>query len=379
MTASCELLVVLPSVGGGGAERAALDLLRSLDRHRFHITLALFTKSGRFLGQVPADLSVIDLNGRQSYDIRLIWRLARLIRGQRPEVVFSVLRYTNLITLLACRLAGSPARVVVNEQNVPSAEFARFGGGGIKATAIRWLYPRAARVTCIAEGIAHELVEKYGIPSRLVQVVPNPVDLARVRSLGQSAADHPWYQLQQPVLVAAGRLHHQKGFDVLIRAFAQVRRSTPCKLLILGEGSLQQDLQRLIDSLGLAEDAQLAGFQENPYSYMAHAAAFVLSSRYEGFGNVLVEALALGTPVVSTRCPVGPAEILEEGKTGILVPTEDESALAQAILRVLQDRELSANLSSNGPTRAEAYSLERITAQYQALFSALAGETACAS
>ena len=379
MTAACELLVVLPSVGGGGAERAALDLLRSLDRHKFHITLALFTKSGRFLEQLPPDLEVIDLRGRQAYDIRLIWRLAGLIRRLRPEVVFSVLRYTNLITLLACRLAGCPSQVVVNEQNLPSAEFALFGGGGIKTTAIRWLYPKAARVTCIAEGIARELIEKYGIPSRLVEVVPNPVDLTRVRSLGQTAPDHPWFQLDQPVLVAAGRLHHQKGFDVLIRAFAQVRRSIPCKLLILGEGSLQQELQRLIESLGLTEDAQLAGFQENPYNYMAHAAAFVLSSRYEGFGNVLVEALALGTPVVSTRCPVGPEEILEEGKTGILVPPEDELALAEAILRVLQDRELSATLSSNGPARAEAYSLTRITARYETLFSGLAGETVCAS
>jgi glycosyltransferase involved in cell wall biosynthesis len=234
-------------------------------------------------------------------------------------------------------------------------------------------------VTCIAEGIARELVEKYRIPSRLVEVVPNPVDLTRVRSLGQTAPDHPWFQLDQPVLVAVGRLHHQKGFDVLIRAFAQVRRRIPCKLLILGEGILEQELQRLIESLGLTEDAQLAGFQENPYNYMAHAAAFVLSSRYEGFGNVLVEALALGTPVVSTRCPVGPEEILEEGKTGILVPPEDELALAEAILRVLQDRELSATLSSNGPARAEAYSLTRITARYETLFSGLAGETVCAS
>ena len=127
------------------------------------------------------------------------------------------------------------------------------------------------------------------------------------------------------------------------------------------------------------EDVQLAGFQENPYSYIAHAAAFVLSSRYEGFGNVLVEALALGTPVISTRCPVGPEEILEAGQTALLVPPEDESALAQSILRVLQDSQLSATLSSSGPPRAEVYGLERITAQYEVLFSSLAGETRCAS
>ncbi|HOU25280.1 MAG TPA: glycosyltransferase, partial [Anaerolineae bacterium] len=148
--------------------------------------------------------------------------------------------------------------------------------------------------------------------------------------------------------------------------------------LILGEGSLHQELEQLIAREGLGEDAQLVGFQENPYSYMAHATTFVLSSRYEGFGNVLVEALALGTPVVSTRCPVGPEEILEADQTGILVPPEDEAALAQGILRVLQEPRLRATLSSNGPPRAEVYRLERIAARYQTLFSELSG-TICAS
>lgn len=378
MTASCKLLVVLPSVGGGGAERAALDLLRSLDPSQFHITLALFSGEGRFLPQIPSNIPVVDLQGRQSYDVRLIWRLARLIREQQPPVVFSVLRYANLITLLACRLAGSPAQVVVNEQNLPSAEFALFGGGAVKAQALRWLYPRAARVTCIAQGIARELMENYGLSEKLIQVLPNPVDLERVRSLGQVAPGHPWFQLQQPVVVAVGRLHRQKGLDVLIHAFARVRRSVSCKLLILGEGPLHQELEQLIAREGLAEDAQLVGFQENPYSYMAHATTFVLSSRYEGFGNVLVEALALGTPVVSTRCPVGPEEILEAEQTGVLVPPEDEVALAQGILRVLQEPRLRATLASNGPPRAEVYRLEHIAARYQTLFFELSG-TICAS
>lgn len=377
--APCELMVVLPSLGGGGAERATLDLLRSLDRSKFHITLALFTREGRFQAQLPADVAVVDLRGRQSYDLGLIWRLARLIRRQQPQLVFSVLRYANLITLLACRLTGGGVPVVVNEQNLPSAEFALFGGGGIKTRMVRWLYPRAARVTCIAQGIAAELAGEFRVPSQLVQVVPNPVDLSRIRSLGQVLPDHPWFQLQEPVVVAAGRLHQQKGFDVLIRAFARVRQSMPCKLIILGEGPLRQELEQLIASLNLTDAAQLVGFQENPYGYMARAAVFVLSSRYEGFGNVLVEALALGKPVVSTRCPVGPEEILEEGKTGILVAPDDESSLAEGIMKVLNDPQLSATLSSNGPPRAATYDLERITLQYEVLFSDLAGEARCAS
>jgi glycosyltransferase involved in cell wall biosynthesis len=349
-----------------------VDLLRALDRRRFRITLALFSRQGSFLSQLPDDIDLHDLRGRQSYDVRLIWRLARLLQHKQPDVVFSVLRYTNLITLLAGLLVRSPARLVVNEQNLPSAEFALFGGGRVKAWFVRRLYPRAARVTCIADGIAHEMVTGYGVPGGRVEVIPNPVDVARVRLMGSSPPDHPWFRQPQPVIVAVGRLHPQKGFDYLIRAFAEVRRILPCRLMILGEGAQRCELERLISNQGLVADVQLAGFQDNPYSYMAHATAFVLSSLYEGFGNVLVEALALGTPVISTRCPVGPLEILEEEKTGILVPPADEHALAGAILRVVQDELLRGTLSSNGPTRARTYRLESVVARYETLFAGLA-------
>jgi glycosyltransferase involved in cell wall biosynthesis len=326
-----SLLYVLPSAGGGGAERAAVDLLCAMDRRRFRVAVAMITKQGAFLSQLPSDIPIIDLRGRQSYDLRLVWRLARVLHRQRPDVVFSVLRYTNLITLLAARLVGSTARVVVNEQNLPSAEFALFGGGRVKGWFIRKLYPGAARVTAISNGIAEELVSGFAAPRSRVQVIPNPVDLERVRSMGSKPPDHPWFRNGEPILVAAGRLHPQKGFANLIRAFGEVRQTLPCKLVILGEGPLRSELEQLITNLDLASDVQLAGFQENPYTYMAHATAFVLSSLYEGFGNVLVEALALGTPVISTRCPVGPLEILTDAVTGVLVPLFDEHALAQSI------------------------------------------------
>jgi glycosyltransferase involved in cell wall biosynthesis len=398
-----KLLFVLPSLGGGGAERASVDLLRGIDRQRFHITLALFARSahatpprarsavadnagrssGTFLQELPGDVPLYDLRGKQSYDVRLVWRLAGVLRREKPDVVFSVLRYTNLITLLASRLSGSAARVVVNEQNPPSAEFALFGGGRVKAWFLRRLYPWADRVTAISTGIARELVSTYGVPQDKVQVIPNPVDLVRVRALAAAKLEHPWFSAQAglPVLVAVGRLHPQKGFAHLIRAFSIVRQALPCKLVILGEGPLRTELEGLIASLGLTDDVALPGFQENPYNYMSHSAAFVLSSLFEGFGNVLVDALALGVPVVSTRCPVGPEDIITDGVTGVFVPPADEEALAQAILRVLQDGELRRKLLANGPLRAADFAIERIVPQYEALFERLshhsAGRSTC--
>ena len=371
-----KLLLVLPSLGGGGAERASIDLLRGIRRDRFEPSLALFAHSGPFLKQVPADVRVHDLRGKNQYDARLVWRLSLLLRHEKPDIILSVLRYANLITLLARPLSGAGARIVVNEQNLPSVEFAAFGGAAAKGWALKELYPSADLVTAISHGIARELTSLYGLPEEKVEVIYNPVDVARVLALADEPTHHAWLQSgpgasDAPVLVAAGRLHRQKGFPHLIRAFAAVRRVRPCKLVILGEGPDRSRLEKLVVGLGLCDDVALPGFDENPYSAMRHATAFVLSSLYEGFGNVLVEALAVGTPVVSTRCPVGPDEIITDGVTGLLVPPADDEALAQSILRILDDSELRRKLSANGPARAADFGLERSVAQYESAFERL--------
>jgi glycosyltransferase involved in cell wall biosynthesis len=366
------VLFVLPSLGGGGAERAIVDLVRGMDRGRFQITLALFSHSGRFLAQIPSDVRIVDLRGAKQYDVRLVLRLARLLQRVRPQIVFSVLRYANLITLLAHDIVRSQARIVVNEQNLPSAEFALFGGRRIKSWLLKRLYPRANLVTAISQGIARELTTRYGLAARQVVVIPNLVDLDRVGSLAAAELDHPWFRPGRTVVVAAGRLHPQKGFSHLIRAFAHVRNALPCKLLILGEGPQRGELEQLIAELALSADIALPGFQDNPYKFMGRASLFVLPSLYEGFGNVLVEALALGTPVVATACPVGPDEIISDGETGLLVPPADERALAAAMAKVLQDGELRRKLSANGPARAGDFSSQRIVAKYAALFEHLA-------
>jgi len=382
MTSRHQVLFVLPSLGGGGAERATIDLLRGLDAKRFVKSLALFSSQGSFSSQLPGDVRVHDLQGRQQlvlrpaaagYDVRLVLRLAKVLRHQHPELVVSVLRHANLITLIAHRLAGSSARLIVNEQNLPSAEFALFGGFRVKGLLLRQLYPHAHAVTAISQGIADELVSTFGLAEQKMHVIHNPVDVDRLQALGAVELKHPWFEMGWPVIVAAGRLHPQKGFAHLLRAFVQVRNEIPCKLVILGEGPLRTELQQLIVELNLADDAALPGFQENPYNYMRSASVFVLSSLFEGFGNVLAEALALGAPVVSTRCPVGPDEIISDGETGILVPTGDEGALAQAILRVLRDENLRRKLAANGPPRAAHFALPRVVSQYEQLFDRLLG------
>lgn len=366
-----KILFVIPSLGGGGAERACVNLLKHIDRSRFSLSLALFQERGPYLGDVPADVTVYDLNRPNSRDPLLIWRLGRLLRSLQPDVVFSILRYTNIITLLAARLAHSKARVVVNEQNRLQEEFAIYGLGWLKGTAVRWLYPKASAITAISQGIRQELVRDFGLPEHQVQVIHNSVDLKAIRAMGAEPVSHPWFDGSVPVVLGVGRLHPQKGFAYLIRAFRRVWDAVPARLFILGEGPDRPALERLVAELGLGEWVAMPGFQQNPFRFMARASVFVLSSLYEGFGNVIVEAMALGVPVVSTRCPSGPDEIIEDGVNGLLVPVADEEALAEAILRVLQDKALAAQLRQRGPERARDFDVLRVADQYAALFEFL--------
>ncbi|MFQ5857326.1 MAG: glycosyltransferase [Anaerolineae bacterium] len=363
-----RLLTVIPSLGGGGAERALVNLVRHLDRGRFQVQLAAFEAAGPFRQDVPAGVALHDMQGRRQYDLRMVVRLARLLRLEQPDVVLSVMRYANLVTFLAARLARFPGPIIVNEQNNPGAEFGQFGGRWLKGPALQFVYPRVQKVTSISRGIATELAAQWGVPAEKIEVIPNPVDITRLRRLAQCEPPHPWLtDGAVPVVMGVGRLHPQKDFGLLLRALRLVRDTQPARLIILGEGPQRALLERSAVQLGVAADVLLPGFQENPFAWMTRADVFVLSSRYEGFGNVIVEAMALGRPVVATNCPFGPGEIIVDGGSGLLVPVGDESALAQAICRVLNDSGLRKRLAEAGRERSEDFASERIAARYEQL------------
>jgi len=368
-TKQIQLLAVIPGLGGGGAERALVNLLRHLGSERFQVQLVAFETAGRFRREVPVGIPVHDLKGRRQYDMRMVVRLARLLHAERPDAVLSVTRYANVVTLLAARLARFTGPVIVNEQNNPSAEFQQFGGRWLKGLALRYLYPRAEGITAISRGIATDLTGRWSVPASKVTVIPNPVDVAWIRRLAQEPSPHPWLtDGKAPVAIGVGRLHPQKDFGLLLRAFRLVRSAQPAHFIILGEGPERAFLENEVQRLELVADVLLPGFQENPFSWMARADVFVLSSRYEGFGNVIVEAMALGCPVIATNCPFGPDEIIENNVSGLLVPVGEEQALAEAIRRVLNDSDLSARLAGAGRVRSEDFAPEHIVAQYEHLF-----------
>lgn len=309
-------------------------LLQYLDRKRFQPTLVLVRSTGEWLADVPTDVQVIELGAPR---LALAWwPLARLLRREKPDVVFSTSTGTNPVAALAYRLAGRPGRLVLSERTVVMRSD-NPAKSRITLPLKRALYRYAHRVTTVSQGVKDQLVA-YGIaePAR-VRVTYNPVVTDEMLELANEPVPHAWFAEPIPIILAAGRLEEVKGFDMLIRALARVRAAAPARLVILGEGPQRDSLKALARELGIGDDVDLPGFDKNPYRYMKQATVFALSSRNEGLPGALIQAMACGAAVVSTDCPVGPSEIVTEGVDGYLVPVDDPVAMGDRIARLLAD------------------------------------------
>jgi glycosyltransferase involved in cell wall biosynthesis len=265
--------------------------------------------------------------------------LARLLREGGPDVLLALGTQSNLAALWARRLRGARAAIAVSEHNTLSV-VARNGRHAFRRSypaLVRRTYPEADAIIAVSDGVAADLARAARIPRERIVEIQNPVVSAALIEKAREPLPHGWLAPGgPPVVLAVGRLHRQKDFPTLLRAFARVAAQRPARLVVLGEGAERARLERLARELRVEADVALPGFVANPYAWMARAAVFVLSSAWEGFGNVLVEALACGCPVVSTDCPHGPAEILEQGALGPLVTVGDPRSLADAILGVLE-------------------------------------------
>ena len=330
-----RLAFFLPGLYGGGAERIMLNLASGIASRGYPMDLVLARAEGSFLDEVPNSVRLIDLKATRV--LSSTPALVHYLRHERPAALLSIL-HANITALWARPLAGTPLRVILAEHNTLSSVVR--GGTDprwhLYPKLARWFYPWADGIIAVSEGVAVDLAELTRIPRERIQVIYNPIISPVLFEKSMETLDHPWFKSgEPPVLLAVGRLTKQKAFDVLIRAFIEVRKNRPARLMILGEGEERTTLEGLIREYNLEKDIILPGFIPNPYPYMAHAAAFVLSSRWEGLPTVLVEAMALGARIISTDCPSGPREILLDGKYGQLVPVEDPFALASAIVASL--------------------------------------------
>lgn len=359
------LALFLPSLAGGGAERMMLNLTRGLVEAGVAVDLVVGDSAGPYLDLVPPGCNLVDLGAGRV--MAALPGLVRYLKRMRPEVLLAAMDHANLIALWARALARTQTRVYISVRSNLSQEAAH-----APTRAGRWL-PRLARifyrqaqgVIAVSQGVADDIAGLMGAGRVRLVVIPNPVVTPDLAVLASAAPDHPWLETdlvntRHPVILAAGRLSPQKDFPTLIRAFAMLARERNLRLLILGEGPERGALESLVQKLGLTGRVELPGFRVNPFAAMSRAQLFVLSSAWEGLPGVLIQAMACGTPVVSTDCPSGPREVLADGHFGPLVPVGNVSELAKAMGQTL-DKPLTPNQLKG---RAANYGLEPVTRRY---------------
>ncbi|MCP4690385.1 MAG: glycosyltransferase, partial [Desulfobacterales bacterium] len=324
----------IAALSTGGVGKTTLHLTREFVNRGIGVDLLLGKAAGPLLDKVAPGVRVFELE--TTHAVFSLPGLIRYLRRRRPEVLVVDRPRLDIAVLRARRLSFSSTRVFASVHIPMSLKLERLKKRKRRSerAAIQRYYPLNDGVIAVSRGVADDLIRNIGLPEEKVRMVYNPVVSREMDDMAGERVDHPWLLSgESPIIMGAGRFTGEKDFPTLVRAFARLRRKRQCRLMILGEGKMQGALESLAAELGVEEDLALPGFVANPYKYMAKAHLFVLSSAWEGFGMVLAEAMAVGLPVVSTDCPLGPREILEDGRHGPLVPVGDVDALSRAMAR----------------------------------------------
>lgn len=362
-----RIAFVIPSLGPGGAERVATLLSNYWVGQGHEVTLVTFEmpgsepffalEEGVTVRQLAASAASRGLTGRVGSNFARVSRLRSLLRELRPEIVVAFMTEANVVALWACQGLGVP--VVISERNQPD----RPGLGQVHQLARRPSYPLARAMVVQTEAIAAWAEARFRIP---VHVIPNPV-LLGPSGVRRKQGDVHW-------LISLGRLAHQKGFDVLLRSFAGLASKHPdWRLVIYGEGPDRSALERLRAESGLEERISLPGLTKDSLGALRQASLFALPSRFEGYPNALLEALAVGLPIVATDCPGGTAEILGDGIHGMLVPPDDVSALTAALDAMMSAPDLREDYASRARPAVAELDIAVVGKRWLEFFAGLKG------
>mgnify|MGYP001226909582 FL=1 len=362
-----KVMFFIYRMGSGGAARTLLNILNHLDRQKFTPILVTLNFNGNYEPYLSSDIEFIKLKTKRLR--AAILPLARLIRQERPDILFSTIPVYNTVAILGKLLSFTKTKLIVREA-------ALLGGSPRENATLRLfgcLYRFASKVIALSQGVKENLVKRYRVKEEKIQVVYNPIDIDNIQQLaehGEMPDEHrEIFNNNSKIIVTAGRLVDEKDQKTLIKAFAKVQKRLDCELIILGEGEREYELKEIAKQLAVQHNVHFLGFQQNPYVYFKNADLFVLSSLREGFGHVLVESLAVGTPVVTTNCKPGAEEVLQNGEFGQITPVGDVDALADEIYASLQLGELEKkHIIQKGIERANDFAAPTIVRQYEAIF-----------
>lgn len=356
----------IPSLRGGGAERMMVNLANGFAERGYSVDLLVAQREGSYFSEIGEGVRLVDL--KASRVLFSLFPLISYLRKNRPKALVASMEHVSIISVLAKSMSFSRTKIIIRVANTFS--FSLLGTKWYKRPIRKYgafiFYRLADSVVANSEGSAQNLSETLRLKEK-IKVIYNPTVTPSVFEKAKENAGHPWLKNKDvPVVISIGRFHKQKDFVTLIKAFASRRRKEPMKLIILGEGGERERLEDLVKELGVEGSVSMPGFVENPFSYLKRAELFVLSSKWEGLPNVLIEAMACGVPVVSTDCPSGPREILEDGKYGELVSVGDHKAIADAISKVLRERPGTEEALESVKNR---FSLDRAVDEYAELIN----------
>jgi len=360
--ASSSIALFLPTLTPGGIERCMLNLASGFIQQGVSVDLVVADYRGGFVSKIPNEANIIDLGVDRV--LRSILPLREYLTNTEPDVLLAGHTHANIAAVIAGKTSMSDTTIAIGIHNTHS--MSKSASKGLISKVTQLLYPRlysqADHVIAVSEGAKQDIVQNTTLKPNDVSVIYNPVVTEELYTEAAQSVDHPWLNDDTiDVVLGAGRLAEQKDFETLIRAFEGVaEQKDNARLLIVGSGSKEAQLQTLVSELGLEDRVELVGYVDNLYAYMNAADVFVLSSRWEGFGIVLVEAMAVGTPVVSTDCPHGPNEILSNGEYGELVDVGDVMEMRNAIDRILTDKTECEQIKG----RAKIFSVDTIAGNY---------------
>lgn len=363
-----KVLFFIYQLGAGGAARTLLNVLNHIDQDKFEPVLVTLNYDGSYEQYLHDDITLIKLPTKRLRSA--IIPFAKLIRKEKADIVFSTIPNYSIIAISARLLSFSKAKSIVREaayldDRTTSRMLLRFYG---------FVYRFAKKVIALSAGVKDNLINRYNVPAHKINVIYNPVDIDNIKQMANQndmpAEHNNLFKKNIKTIVTAGRLVPEKDHKTLLTAFSQVTQQMESQLIILGEGELEAALKAQARDLNIADHVHFIGFQDNPYAYFKRADLFALSSLTEGFGHVLVEALAVGTPVVSTNCKPGAPEVLEDGKYGFLCNVGDPDDMAEKMSRALtQTATEKSETVEQGYARANTFAATNIVKQYENTFS----------
>lgn len=365
-----RILFIAPHLDGGGSERVLVNLINSIDTGMVDVELAVLKMEGSLLKELREGVKFIHIRARRPR--YAIWELSRLIRGKHYTAVFVMKHYIFLIVLLAVTLSGKHIPLIYREVTHVTTELCknsgRFSIWRLYNNHILYslLYRKMSKIIAPSSDIKKDLYSSFNVPEERIIIINNPIDVDEIDRRCLEEADHQWYSENIPIIISAGRLVRQKNFELLIASFKELlEKGYKARLVILGKGEKRSELEELINKLGVSDKVLLIGHEDNPFKYISRSDIFVLPSLWEGFPNILLEAMTCGIPVISTNCPSGPSEIINNNVDGLLVDSDNAEQLCSAMEKLLGDESLRRRLGDEGRRKVlDKYSLEKIIPLY---------------